>query len=68
MAYRVTATTVVVKIGGGERYLSRGAIVPDAASNVAHLVSVGLVAQDERPAEKPAEQGEKPARAARSSK
>jgi hypothetical protein len=44
-AYVVAATTVVVKIAGGERYLGRGVPVPAAvdADHLRHLVEVGLV-------------------------
>lgn len=43
VAYRVKAVTAVVKVGGTEKYLHRGSIVPSAATNVEHLLAVGLV-------------------------
>lgn len=43
MTYRVKAVTAVIKIGGSERYLHRGAIVPSAATNIEHLLAVGLL-------------------------
>ena len=43
MAYRVKAVTAVIKVGGTEKYLHRGSIVPSSATNVEHLLAVGLL-------------------------
>jgi len=43
MAYRVKAVAAVAKVGGSQRYLYRGAIVPAAATNIDHLLEVGLI-------------------------
>lgn len=43
--YRVTAAAAVVRVGGTERYLYRGAVVPAgvSAADIARLVKMGLV-------------------------
>lgn len=43
MAYHVSGAAAVVSVGGTEVYLYRGATVPDGATNLEHLLSVGLV-------------------------
>ena len=43
MPYRVKAAAAVIQIGGSERYLYRGAIVPKATTNIDHLEAVGLI-------------------------
>lgn len=45
MTYRVKAAAAVVKIGGTERYLYKGNIVPEAATNAEHLAQIGLLEQ-----------------------
>lgn len=47
MAYRVKTAAAVVKIGGSERYMYRGAPVPESATNLEHLLAVGLVEEFE---------------------
>lgn len=47
MAYRVKAVTAVIKIGGTEKYLNRGSFVPSAATNIEHLLAVGLLEEVE---------------------
>ena len=43
--YRVTAAAAVVRGGGTERYLYRGAVVPAgvSAADIARLVKMGLI-------------------------
>lgn len=43
MGYRVKAAAAVVKIGGTERYIYQGAIVPEGATNIEHLETIGLI-------------------------
>lgn len=47
MAYRVKAVTAVIKVGGTEKYLNRGSFVPSAATNIEHLLAVGLLEEVE---------------------
>lgn len=47
MPYRVKAAAAVIQIGGSERYLYRGAIVPKATTNIDHLEAVGLIEEFE---------------------
>lgn len=47
MTYRVKAAAAVVKIGGTERYLYKGNIVPEAATNAEHLAQIGLLEEVE---------------------
>lgn len=47
MPYRVKAAAAVVKIGSSERYLYRGAVVPSAATNLEHLLDIGLLEEFE---------------------
>lgn len=55
MAWVVTAAAVVANIGGADRYLYRGAVLPDGVENLEHLSSAGLVAEVKPAAEaKPA--------------
>lgn len=43
MAFRVKAGAVVAVIGGSDRYIERGAILPEGVDNIEHLKAVGLV-------------------------
>ena len=49
MAYRVKAGAVVAVIGGSDRYIERGAILPEGVDNIEHLKAVGLVEEFELP-------------------
>ena len=42
-AYRVKAGAVVAVIGGSDRYLERGVVLPESVENIDHLKAVGLV-------------------------
>ena len=42
-AYRVKAGAVVAVIGGSDRYLERGVVLPAGVENIDHLKAVGLV-------------------------
>ena len=42
-AYRVKAGAVVAVIGGSDRYLERGVVLPEGVENIDHLKAVGLV-------------------------
>ena len=53
MGYRVKAAAAVVKIGGTERYLYQGAIVPEGATNAEHLEAIGLIEAFDVPATEP---------------
>lgn len=52
--YVVKAGGVVARVAGSDRYLERGAVLPDGVENLDHLKSVGLVSvvevEDEVPA------------------
>ena len=43
MAHYVSGAAAVVSVGGTEVYLYHGATVPEGATNLEHLLSVGLV-------------------------
>ena len=42
-SYRVKAGAVVAVIGGSDRYLERGVVLPEGVENIDHLKAVGLV-------------------------
>lgn len=55
MAWVVNAAAAVVRAGGADRYMYRGATLPDGVENIEHLAAVGLVAEVKPAAEaKPA--------------
>lgn len=55
-AYRVTGAAAVIRKGGHERYLDRGALVAGDGlddDNAKHLLEVGLIEEFELPDEEP---------------
>ena len=54
MAWVVDAAAAVVRAGGADRYMYRGATLPDGVENIEHLAAVGLIT------EKPDQEPEKP--------
>lgn len=59
MAHKVIGAVAVVKLaGGGERYLYKGALLPDGVydeESVKHCVSVGALVEVEEPESEPDE-------------
>lgn len=47
--YRVKAGGLVAVVGGSDRYLDKGAILPDGVGNLKHLLEVGLAEEVELP-------------------
>lgn len=45
MAYQVIGVCAVVALGDTEVYLYHGSVVPEGATNLDHLIGVGLVAE-----------------------
>lgn len=45
MAWVVNAAAAVVRAGGADRYLYRGATLPDGVENLDHLAAIGLVVE-----------------------
>ena len=45
--YRVKAGGLVAVVGGSDRYLNKGAILPDETANLEHLLSLGLAEEIE---------------------
>ena len=45
--YRVKAGGLVAVVGGSDRYLDKGAILPDETANLEHLLSLGLAEEIE---------------------
>lgn len=43
--YRVKAGSAVVRVAGVDKYLGKGAILPDGVENLKHLLEVGLLAE-----------------------
>ena len=47
MTWIVSGPLAVVKVGGKSRRLDRGTAVPEGATNIEHLLGVGLIAEVE---------------------
>ena len=45
MTWIVSGPLAVVKVGGKSRRLDRGTAVPEGATNIEHLLGVGLIAE-----------------------
>ena len=45
--YRVKAGGLVAVVGGSDRYLNKGATLPDETANLEHLLSLGLAEEIE---------------------
>lgn len=45
MAWVVTAAVAVARVAGADRYVYRGAALPEGTENVEHLAAVGLIAE-----------------------
>lgn len=43
MAWVVKAAAAVIRVGGADRYLYRGATLPEGVENIEHLAAIGLV-------------------------
>lgn len=53
MAWVVNAAAAVVRVGGADRYLYRGATLPEGAENLKHLAAAGLIEETGEPEAKP---------------
>lgn len=49
--YEVKGPVAVVEVAGASRYLYHGAVVPEGATNVDHLLAVGLLGEIEQKSE-----------------
>lgn len=53
MAWVVNVAAAVVRVGGADRYLYRGATLPEGTENLKHLAAAGLIEETGEPEAKP---------------
>lgn len=51
MAWVVKAAAAVIRVGGADRYVYRGAALPEGVENLKHLADAGLVVEVADPEE-----------------